>query len=133
MVQSSRDIWRDVHGVPAIQVLAGPLAGPHSWYLPGGQVSYLILSTTLDPNWIPPSASIYAPRKEVVAMFEDMVLFDRRGVSWKMASHYQERDATLPGWLALESSNGEVLTWSAVMDLHGFVDGDRQYLRAVRG
>jgi hypothetical protein len=59
-----------------------------------------------------------------------MILVDGRGITWKQAPDYQDRDAGGPGWLSLESSIGETLEFQQV--LHWFPieePGKNPYLR----
>lgn len=49
-----------------------------------------------------------------------MLLVDSRGVVWRAADNYQERDTTVPGWLALASDRGERETFSVVVESWGF-------------
>lgn len=59
------------------------------------------------------------------------VLKDRRGIEWRTAPEYQDNNVNGVGWLMMESSIGEKLTYASVVNDHGYRDDrvtDRPYL-----
>lgn len=68
------------------------------------------------------------------SIFRDIVQTDARGNTWRMDESYQDHDAKGEGWLALRSQTGEVMSFTDVVNLYGWVDGaGTRYLRARRG